>query len=153
MALAKLECHQEQRHRYRQARIVQGLEAEVVPLSQAGASVGHTPSAERATQSPQPVRAVSQTAQPFLAETQETLKDLFGPILEELRRTLERAARPDRPERPREAQGQRGFPSKDRPCVVCGSAEHWAPDCSERKKQHQGNGKGLNPGSRGQSRK
>ena len=145
VALSKLECHQEHRNRHRQARI--GLEDQTKEApARAGAVGGTTPGAKRTNQSTPAVRAVSQPAQPPLAATKEALKELFGPVLEDLRKTarnLGRSSQQNRTGRNEMTGGPRGGPSKDRPCMECGSAEHWANDCPRKRKSRQGNGKGL----------
>ena len=153
VALSKLECHQEHRNRYRQARIGQEEQAKEVP-ARTGSAGGATPGTKRTNQSTPAVRAVSQSAQPSMEATKEALKELFSPVLEDLRRTarnLGRSAQQGKMSRSERTEGPRGGPSKDRPCLECGSTEHWANDCPKKKEPRQGNGKGLDLGSKDQS--
>lgn len=66
IALSKLECHQEQRNRNRQAHISQGVSTSEPQGRTPG---GATSGAKGGTQSAQPVRAVSQPAQIALPAT------------------------------------------------------------------------------------
>ena len=151
-ALSKLECIQEQRSRHRQAHIAQGESADEVHGRTPG---GATPSAKGGAQSTQAVRAVNQPAAVVTTATKDALRELFGPVLDQIResaRALDRSLRQERAERTRGARGPGGGPSKDRPCGECGSAEHWVAECPKAKKR-SGKGRGLAPGSADQSKR
>ncbi len=153
IALSKLECHQEQRSRHRQAQSAQSASA---GEPQGRTPGGATSGAQRGTQSAQAVRAVGQPAQVVLPATKDALRELFGPVLDQIKESalaLDRSLRRERSDRTRGARGPGGGPSKDRPCTECGSADHWVADCPKAKRRRSGNGRGLAPGSADQSKR
>ena len=150
-ALARLECHQNHRNHARQARISQA-EGAGEPQLQNRLSGGATQGPKRAPQSAPPARTAGPPQPTAVTVNPNDLKEVFAPILEDIRRgtrALTRSAHKDKPDRDAGPKGPGMGPSKERPCLKCQSTEHWAKECPN--KANQGNDKGLVSGPRSQS--
>ena len=148
-AVSKVECNRDQVNRQRQAvRLCQVAVESPTPTpskkekgSYGGASLAAVAPAPGFAQTP--VQMPKQGAEPSQAEKDAIWRTYINNVIHDQQAGCS-------PHREGGPYKQKEWPSPGRPCHICSSPNHWKVSCPLRN-ENRGNGRGLDPGSKGQS--
>ena len=158
-ALARVECHRENQNRLKQQRRVCEVVAAPPPSS--------TKSQALKAGSPKPARQLeaivamkpNTSATGQRPVTADEVAQIVDKVLNQREQRQKRGQGKDGPQvSPRGSPGRRRIyrrenPSKEHPCRVCGSPDHWASSCPQKQEASlkSGNEEGLDSRSKAQS--